>query len=172
MGYIKKYTTLFLFFLLVIALVSFISGVVFYQKSFSRLNSDIQTRNKEIAHLNDVVTSLRQNYTRLDEILQLKIQKEEDLSLQYLDMKTVKEGLEEDKVELEGYIVDLSESLNETLTQLTKARLNISILQGEIEDLEIEIDILEEDLSQVLNDTKEICEDSEALNISECEDYQ
>lgn len=172
MGYIRKYTTLFLFLLLVVALLSFAGASVFYQKTFASLNSDLSRKNDEIKLHRSTIESLTENYTRLDEMLQLRIQKEEDLNVQFLDLKDVKEELEADKTTLEGDVVNMSASINGTLSLLQKTRFNLTLLEEEIYDLNDDIVELEGEMSEILNDTIYICEHIEGeINLTRCEDY-
>lgn len=164
MGYINKGATLFLFLFLLVALLSFGGSTVYYQKSFSRLNSELSEKNDKISSLTYTLNSLSSNHSKLNELLNLKIQREIDLTGQYEDVQAEKESITTEKLSVEG-------ELNFTKSSLKSALLNITILNDEIEDMNLSIIELQEDYEDLFNETVDICEEAASLNISECEDY-
>ncbi|MBN1503363.1 hypothetical protein JW930_07525 [Candidatus Woesearchaeota archaeon] len=164
MGYIRKNTTLILLFLLIVALLVYGGSTVYYQKSLTKLNQNLADKDTQIETLTGTLQSLESNHTRLEELLNMKVQREMDLTDQYEDVKSEKEILFVDKLSVER-------ELNTTKRELNIAMLNISILIHDMDELRVSYDELEADYSEIYNDTIGICEDAEDLNITECEDY-
>ncbi len=155
MGLIKKTTTLFLMFLLAVALSAYGGSILFYQSNLGSLTEEMSVKNQHIKSLEAVLESFDQNYTQLRERYDLKVQREEELSVEYTDLKDVKDRIEEDREKI-------SMNYNETQRALTRALLNISRMEVTIEDLEDDIDYLEvrnQNLSSELNKVKDDAED-------------
>lgn len=171
MGYIRKYTTLLLLLFLVITLGAFAGSAVFYQRSFKSLNDGLNERNENIRGLEVVLLSLQENYSRIDEMLQVTSQKKEDLSEQYVEIKGEKEDLEDLRRILEFNTMTISSDLNETKIDLEDAKTEVSKQEATIIRLENRTAELEGELDDVLDDIIDVCKDAEELNISKCGDY-
>jgi len=121
------------------------------------LNDDVRTKTGQINTMSDKITSLTYNLTNLNEILNIQIIREENLSEQYLGVKTEKEKVESD--------------LSETKQELVNARVEIDELVQDITNLNVKYFDLNRSFEIVLDDVEDICDDATALNLSDCDDY-
>ncbi|MFH0874467.1 MAG: hypothetical protein V1859_00890 [archaeon] len=172
MGFVRKTTTLFLMFLLTVSLVVFGLSTLYYQKSLSRLISDISVKNDHIKALDYVYNSLTENHTKLTNEYMLKVQREQELSGEYLDVKSLKEDAEKNR--------DLfSLDLNKTRKELSSANSEITRLEDRVFFLEEEAAILEDkadnlslSLADVIEDAEDICDEIKGVfNLTECKKY-
>jgi chromosome segregation ATPase len=164
MSYVHKNTTLVLFFLLILSIVAFSGNIIYYQQSLTRLNDVITVKNTQIKGLSTQITSLRTNLSNLNEILNIQLKREENLSEQFINLKLEKE-------EITGEKQNLEEMVNLTQDELFEAKLEIELLELNITKLSQELNETKKDLENVLDDVEDICNAAVSLNISDCEDY-
>jgi chromosome segregation ATPase len=164
MSYVKRNSTLILFFLVLVSIIFLGSSVVIYQKSLTGLNDDLRNQNNEIRSLNTYVTGLKLNLSNLKEIIDIQMMREENLSEQFIDLKSDKENLEDD-------FASTSISLNDTKKDLEKSKFTISSLVEVNRDLNSSYDDLDELYEKVLDDINDVCDEAVSLNISECSEY-
>ena len=164
MPYVKKHTTLVLFFLVILSISVLTISIIHYQRSLTKLN-DLITEKQELADTLSVeVNKLNSEVNNLNRILNLKEKREENLSGQYSTLRVEQEEIKEEKAYLEL-------DLNETLSELEEAEEQIDELQDDLIELNEDFIDLNETYHEVLGDVEDICDEASALNISECGDY-
>ncbi len=164
MVYLKKNTTLVLFFLLIISIAAFSGSAVYYQRSLTKLNDVIKEKDDQVKSMSSEIKSLQKNITSLGKILNIQLKREENLSEQFLTVRLEKEGLTSEKVELE-------ELLNQTQSELYNAEIQIQVIEQELDQLEEDLSNATIQLEEVLDDIEDVCDAASSLNISDCEDY-
>ncbi|MBN2368051.1 hypothetical protein JXC34_03455 [Candidatus Woesearchaeota archaeon] len=164
MTYIKKTTTIVLFLLLVLLVGLFTGASVYYQRTLSRLNDVIRNKEDKITSMSIQIKGLNYNVSLLSEILRIQLEKEENLTAQYVNLVEETSSLSGAKEEIE--------------TELTDTEQLLLGLNQELEDCEDNYFGLEEDyldlnetLADVVQDVLDICDEASPMNISECEDY-
>ena len=161
MTYVKRRSTLVLFFLVLISVTFLSASIVMYQNSLTKLNDGLRDRKTQIMDLSKTVAKLDSNISKQTQIINLQIQREENLSAQFTNVKTEKEGLITD-------IDKLKEDLKDTEDELKTAIVDISMLKSELSDLNVSYNNLEDDLDDAVDDIKDICSE---YNSTICEDY-
>lgn len=164
MSYFKKSPTLIIFFLLILVIIIFAFTSVLYQKALTSLNDKIIDRDNKIDILIKTQNELNTNLSKLNENLELQINREKNLSNLYTDLKTNKEKLEVEKINL---II----KINDTEKELLKTKIDLNIVKNSLNQLEEDFKKLNNTYYLVLDDVKDICKKASELNISKCRKY-
>ena len=168
MVYINKRTTLVLFLLLIMSIIFFGAAVVYYQQSLTKLNDDIRDKRVELDTLTTKINKISSNLSMLSETLDVQVQREENLSGQFINLKDEKDLVEDQKKELEIKFED-------TKDELIEAKIDIENLEDDINELIVVNSYLNETLEDVLDDVGDVCDDIHDLypnlNITDCQDY-
>ncbi len=164
MSYLKKSPTLVIFFLLVLIIGIFAFSAVFYQKSLSGLNDKISDKDETIEKLNADISSLNLNLSNIKSLLDLQMMREENLTGLYTGLKNERDTLESEKKSLQKRI-------NDTETELFKAKFEINLLVEEISSMKLNYTELNNSYEEVLDDIEDVCTKASFLNISECGEY-
>ena len=151
--------------LIVAALLMFSGFTVYYQTTFKNLSTTYQNELKELDKTEKELESKRNALNETSIQLQLKKQKEEDLSKQFVDTKSDKDKLESDKKKLEvdlattkaqlqstsaqlsstqNQLADQATKAAQLTTQVTSLQSQITSLNGKISKLNKEKDCLEQ----------------------------
>ena len=164
MSYIQKNTTLALLFLLLVTVSVMVGFVFYYQKSMTKLNDEIIGQDKELNSMSEEVFSLRANLTNLNELLNLQVVREENLSGQFSTLKDEKDNLSAEKKSLTKKLNETLDAFSESETKATELELDLSIVQSKY-------DALNETAEDFLDDLEDICDDASSLNITKCSQY-
>jgi chromosome segregation ATPase len=164
MAYMRKSTTLLLFLLLVITLIAFGVSMFFYQGSVARLNKAINNRDSEIDLLTNQVAGLSLNLSNINEMLNLQIKREENLSGLFTGLRSEKDLIEDER---------RAAIRNLTLTQaeLYDAKIKISDLEDDLSNINTKYTSLNISYGDILDDVNDICTKAFTLNVSECKKY-
>jgi len=136
----------------------------YYENSFSSLNNKIMDKEEELIAIKEQRDSLELELNKISKLLDIQMRREENLSEQYTEIRTVKEKVTEEKQ-------NLSLNLNETSALLDEANLLIDSLQHNLTIVLEELNETEAKYYNVLDDLEDVCDEAEELNISDCEDY-
>ncbi len=164
MAYMRKSTTLLLFLLLVITLIAFGVSMFFYQGSVARLNKAINNKDTEINLLSNQVAGLSFNLSNLNEMLNLQIKREENLSGLFTGLRSEKDLIEDERR-------SAIRNLNLTQTELYDAKIEISDLENELSDITANYNSLNASYDDLLDDVNDICTKASSLNVSKCKKY-
>jgi len=166
MSYVKKRTTLVLFFLLIITIVSLSVSIIYFQKSLTRLNDDLADKQDRVVSLNSQVYSLEQNMTEISQILSIQLKREENLSELYLSQQL-------EKTKLKDEYEEVYDELNDTAEELYLIRAQLIDLEIRYSNVSYLYDVLNNSYDNLLDDMQDVCEIVEAnsINASDCEDY-
>ena len=157
MGVMKKDVNLGLLLLIVAALLMFSGFTVYYQTSFKNLSTTYQN---ELRSLEKVTTELESKRGQLNETsiqLQLKKQKEEDLSKKFVDTKSERDQLESDKKKLEVELASTKTSLAGTTAKLEQ-------VQNQLSQTITELAKKTTDLNNALSDVRKLDDKVDDLN--------
>jgi uncharacterized protein (DUF3084 family) len=156
MAYMKKNVNFGLILLLVAVLVAFAVFTTYYQQQYRALSIDYHTKLSELESLSSF---LRVEKTRLNQTsyqLQIKQEREKDLSEQYITLKDEKETLEVDKQQLTAELIKATNDLAKTKSDLKKT-------ENELSEKDAEIRQLEDDIDDLKDDKRDLCDKVEAL---------
>src|SRR3989338_7709815 len=126
MAFMKKDVNLGLLLLIVAAILTFSGFTVYYQTSFKNLS---KTYTNQLQELGKVTKDLEAKRGQLNETsvqLQLKQQKEEDLSKKFVDPKSERDQLEDDKNKLTAELVNTKSQLAAASAELTSTKNTLS----------------------------------------------
>jgi len=126
MAFMKKDVNLGLLLLIVAAILTFSGFTVYYQTSFKNLS---KTYTNQLQELGKVTKDLEAKRGQLNETsvqLQLKQQKEEDLSKKFVDTKSERDQLEDDKNKLTAELVNTKSQLAAASAELTSTKNTLS----------------------------------------------
>ena len=157
MAFMRRDVNIGLLLLIVAALVMFSGFTVYYQTTFKNLSKTYDTQLKELESISNELESKRTALNETSIQLQLKKQKEEDLSAKFVDTKSEKDKLETDKKKLEIDLASTKAQLQSTSAQLSNTQnqladkanqiasmtSQISTLNGKVNSLEDDIEDLE-----------------------------
>ncbi len=164
MPYVKKHTTLVLFFLVILSVSVLTVSIIHYQQSLTVLNDVIREKQELADSVSAELNKVNSEVNNLKRVLNLKEKREENLSGQYTTLKVEEEKVKEEKAYLE---MDLSE----TRAELEDAEDHIDSLEDDLIDIREDYDDLNQTYYEILSDVEDICDDASSLNISECGDY-
>ena len=126
MAVMKRDVNLGLLLLIVAAIIMFSGFTVYYQTTFKNLSKTYQN---ELGNLQMVSKDLEAKRGQLNETsvqLQLKKQKEEDLSKKFVDTKSERDQLETDKKKLELDLAGTKASLASTSAKLSETQNQVN----------------------------------------------
>lgn len=159
MTYMKRNVNLILLFLLIIIISSLVGLTTYYQTTFKVLSSSYKTK---LAELEEITTNLQTEKSKLNQTsyqLQIKTDRETDLSTKYSTLRKIKEQLETEKAQLEGELATTKTDLAHKKIELTNVQLQLSQIQiqlatkeAELKDAQDEIASLEEGLEDAALD--------------------
>ena len=125
MAVMRRDVNLGLLLLIVAAILMFSGFTVYYQTTFKNISRSYETKLKELESVSKDLESKRGLLNETNVQLQLKNQKEESLSKQFVDTKSERDRLETDKNKLQ---VDLAS----TKTELAGTQAKLSQTQSQL----------------------------------------
>ena len=146
MAVMRRDVNLGLLLLIVAAILMFSGFTVYYQTSFKNLST---TYRNELNELEKVTKDLEAKRGQLNETsvqLQLKKQKEEDLSKKYVDTESQRSQLETDKKKLEVELTSTKSNLAGTTAKLTETQSQLASYIQLVTDLNRQINNLKSDV--------------------------
>lgn len=148
MSVMRRDVNLGLLLLIVAALIMFSGFTVYYQTTFKNLSA---TYNNQLQELGKVTKDLEEKRGALNETsvqLQLRQQKEEDLSKKFTDVRSERDQFESDKKKLDADLGSTKSSLSATLKELENTKTELDSTKSR---LAAEIQLAQDLNSQVLS---------------------
>ena len=133
--YITKDTNLKLLFIIIIFSAIFLSATFFFQYRLKNLTNDYYDKLDELKKISTELNQKKNLLQETTQTLELKEKREEDLSDQYLTLKTIKESLERERSKLLNDNAQLQNSLAQARRDLEDANRKIAILKDRVEEL-------------------------------------
>ncbi len=135
MAYIKKNVNTFLL-LLVVVIVGAIAGLsTYYQTTYKSLSGDYEDKLNEISGLVVDLNTKNEKLEKTEGELQVKKQREEELSTHYGEVKEEKDKLQGDLSTTRATLEDTTGKLKRKTTELNKALYDLNVATEEIADL-------------------------------------
>ncbi len=152
MAFMRRDVNVGLLLIIVAALIMFSGFTVYYQTTFKNVS---QTYQKELSELEKVTNDLESKRNLLNETstqLQIRQQKEDELSKKFVDTKSERDTLESDKKKLEVQLASAQAQLKSANAQLSDAQSKlaqqtqlVAQLNQQVNSLKARIDNLEEE---------------------------
>ena len=127
MAVMKKDVNLGLLLLIVAALLMFSGFTVYYQTTFKNVSKSFEIKIKELEGVSKELESKRGLLNETSIQLQLKQQKEEDLSAKFTDVRGERDQLTTDKKKLEGDLASTKANLASTSAQLANTQSQLAV---------------------------------------------
>lgn len=163
MSYLKRNVNFGLLLLIIATLILFTGFSIYYQKTFTNLSVSYESKVGEIDKLADYLGQQKSKLNQTTYQLQVKSEREKDLSSKYTDLRSIKEQLEVDKATLESQLAD---TINELNTKKSELKATEEALEAEKVNVAEKDEIISEKNSEInsINDQKsELCSQLEAL---------
>lgn len=126
MAVMKRDINLGLLLLIVAAIVMFSGFTVYYQTTFKNISNSYEIKLKELERVSKDLESKRGQLNETNIQLQLKKQKEEDLSKKYVDTESQRSQLETDKKKVELDLAGTKASLAATEGKLSQTQTQLA----------------------------------------------
>ena len=134
MAAMRRDVNLGLLLMIVAALLMFSGFTVYYQTTFKKLSNTYQNELKELEKISKDLESKRGLLNDTSIQLQLRKQKEEDLSKKYVDTESQRSQLETDKKKLEVDLAGTKATLANTESKLTQTQNQLTATIAQFQD--------------------------------------
>ena len=164
MSYMRKNVNFFLLFIIVVIIISLVGLTTYYEKTYKNLSSSYDTKLDEINRLLESLNAERTKLNQTSYELNIKQEREEELSGQYLgvksDLNTTQNQLDTTKAELDA----TQATLDTTENALASAQQQVDSLVATVATQKSAINKLESDKSSLRSER-----DSLASQLSACQ---
>ncbi len=163
MAAMKRDVNVGLLLLIVAALLMFSGFTVYYQTTFKNLSVTYQN---ELAELGKVTKDLESKRSLLNETsvqLQLKQQKEEDLSKKFTDVRSERDQLDTDKKKLELDLATTKSTLSSTESKLTSTQKQLEDKLLQVADLSQQVLNLKADVDKLQDKVNDLDDEADCL---------
>ncbi len=151
MAVMKRDVNLGLLLLIVAALLMFSGFTVYYQTTFKNLSVTYQNELKALGTVTKELETKRGQLNESSIQLQLRKQKEEDLSKKFTDVRSERDQLETDKKKLEVELASTKSQLSATLADLSNTKNQLTAQIKLAQDLNQQVLNLKSDVTRLEN---------------------
>lgn len=151
MGVMKRDVNLGLLLLIVAALLMFSGFTVYYQTTFKNVSKSFETKIKELEVITNELEAKRGALNETSIQLQLRKQKEEDLSTKFTDVRSERDQLEADKKKLELELQNTKTTLASTTAKLEQTQSQLAAQVQLVTDLNRQVANLKSDVTKLNN---------------------
>ncbi|MBU4492853.1 MAG: hypothetical protein KKA61_00620 [Nanoarchaeota archaeon] len=121
------------FFLLLIATLISIAGLsVYYQTTFKDLYMDYKLKLDDLKNISSTLSTEKAKLEQTSQELDIKEEREKELSTQYTGLKTEKEKIEAEKASLQKQLTAKTSELQQKKAELFTAKKNLATAQTEL----------------------------------------
>ncbi len=157
MAYMKRNVNFGFFFLLVATLISLAGLSIYYQTTFKDLYMDYKLKLDDLRNISSTLSTERAKLEQTSYELNIKEEREKELSIQYTGLKTEKEKLEGEKATLQ-------KQLAEKTSELTKKRAELVVAEAELRTAKTELDAAMTTISGLRADITNLNHEIASLN--------
>jgi len=157
MGYMKSKTSLTLLLLIALTLVAFTGFATYYQATFYNLSKDYE---EKVGKIDELAETLDVEKTKLNQTsyqLEIKAEREKDLSAKYDTLRGVNDQLQKDKTLLQSELSTTKSSLAEAEVNLAAKEAALAEAEQTIATKESQIDNLEEEIDELNAEINSLC---------------
>mgnify|MGYP001596750879 FL=1 len=145
----KRDVNLGLLLLIVAALLMFSGFTVYYQTTFKNVSKSFEIKIKELEVITNELEAKRGALNETSIQLQLKKQKEEDLSTKFTDVRSERDKLDADKKKLELELASTKTNLASTTAKLSETQSLLAIQIQRAQDLTSQVNNLKSDVTRL-----------------------
>ncbi|HLC98816.1 MAG TPA: hypothetical protein VJC00_02310 [Candidatus Nanoarchaeia archaeon] len=167
MAYIKKNVNLFLLFVIVLIVVALAGLTSYYHSTYQNLSTSYDVKLSEITNLLDDLNEQRSRLNQTTYELNIKEERESELSGQYLDIREDYDKVRDDLDKTKSDLKDTQDSLAATELSLISSQNQISALTATVGELQSQINSLEDDKADLYNQIDDICDYIQSHNLSQ-----
>ncbi len=146
MAFMKKNVNFGLMLIIIAILVGFTGFSIYYQNNYLKLSKDYKGK---VGELNQISNTLQTERTKLNQTslqLEIKEEREQDISSKYNTLRSLKEQLEVEKSNLKAdvaqknqKILELSAEIDKINVELVNIRNQLDVARSDIRDLEASV---------------------------------
>lgn len=133
--------------IIIATLICFSAFTVYYQTTFKNLSTNYYTKLDEIDLVTNQLTFEKSKLNQTSYQLQVKEQRESELSSIYSDLRSEKEILEDNLKSTQDELMNTQKQLSETQSELTSTKSDLDSALSKIGRLKDEIDELEDEIA-------------------------
>ncbi len=152
MTYMKKNVNFGFFLLLVASLICFAGLSVYYQTTFKDLYIDYKLKLDDLQNISSTLSTERARLEQTSYELDIKEEREKELSTQYTGLKTEKEKIESEKVSLQKQLTTKRAELKQKRAELAAAQTSLAKAQTELSTAKTELDAAKTTISGLRTD--------------------
>lgn len=149
MGVMKRDVNLGLLLLIVAALLMFSGFTVYYQTTFKNVSKSFEIKLKELGTITSELEAKRGALNETSIQLQLRKQKEEDLSTKFTDVRSERDQLDADKKKLELELASTKTNLASTTAKLEQTQSQLASYVKLAQDLTNQVNNLKSDVTRL-----------------------
>lgn len=133
MAYMKRNVNFGFFFLLIATLISLAGLSIYYQTTFKDLYMDYKLKLDDLRNISSTLSTEKAKLEQTSQELNIKEEREKELSTQYTGLKTEKEKLEDEKASLQKQLASKTSELIQKRAELATAQAELSIAKTELD---------------------------------------
>ena len=152
MAYMKRNVNFGFFFLLIATLISLASLSIYYQTTFKDLYMDYKLKLDDLRNISSTLSTEKAKLEQTSQELNIKEEREKELSTQYTGLKTEKEKLEDEKASLQKQLAAKTSELIQKRAELATAQAELSIAKTELNAAMTTISGLRADIANLDNE--------------------
>ena len=164
MAYMKKNVNFGFFFLLIATLISLAGLSIYYQTTFKDLYMDYKVKLDDLKNISSTLSTERTKLEQTSYELNIKEEREKELSTQYIGLKTEKEELQDQKAKLQTQLTAKTSELKQKISELFTAQNNLATAQAELSISKTELGTAITTISRLRNDIDDLEEEVVSLN--------
>ena len=149
MAYMKRNVNFGFFFLLIATLISLAGLSIYYQTTFKDLYMDYKLKLDDLRNISSTLSTEKAKLEQTSQELNIKEEREKELSTQYTGLKTEKEKLEDEKASLQKQLAAKTSELTQKRAELATAQAELSISKTELNAAMATISGLRADISNL-----------------------
>jgi len=157
MAYMKRNVNFGFFFLLIATLISLAGLSIYYQTTFKDLYMDYKLKLDDLRNISSTLSTEKAKLEQTSQELNIKEEREKELSTQYTDLKTEKEKLEDQKATLQKQLAEKTSELVQKRAELATAQAELSISKTELNAAMATISGLRADISRLDDEIASLC---------------
>ena len=164
MAYMKKNVNFGFFLLLVACLICFAGLSVYYQTTFKDLYMDYKLKLDDLKNISSTLSTEKAKLEQTSQELDIKEEREKELSIQYTGLKTEKEKLQDEKAKLQTQLTAKTNELSQKKAELFTANKNLATVQAELVTSKTSLDSAMTTISGLRTDISNLDEEIASLN--------
>jgi len=164
MAYMKRNVNFGFFFLLIATLISLAGLSIYYQTTFKDLYMDYKLKLNDLSNISSTLSTEKAKLEQTSQELDIKEEREKELSTQYTGLKTEKEKLEDEKASLQKQLASKTAELQQKKAELFTAQSNLATAQAELSTTKTSLDAAMTTISGLRADITNLDQEIASLN--------